>query len=57
VKRNCNPKSVQECWQCGGYYCSHSLRYNQSYQRKVIEISCSVGLNVIFDEDGKRIND
>ena len=51
----CTGKNADDCYECGQYFSLHSLHYDQSLKRKVTDISCSIGGNRQFDEDGNGI--
>jgi hypothetical protein len=55
VEIKCNGSTAQDCYECNQYFSSHSLHYCQVSKEKVSEISCSVGGNRTFDENGKMI--
>lgn len=56
VEIKCDGSTAQDCWECGKYFSSYSLHHCQIHKRKVSEISCSIGGNRTFDEDGKMID-
>lgn len=51
----CTGKDLDDCWECKQYFSSHSLHYDQTRHQKVVSISCSIGGNREFDEDGNEI--
>ena len=51
----CTGESVEDCYECNQYFSSHSLHYDQVRNQKVVDISCSIGGNKQFDEDGNEI--
>ena len=56
VEIKCNGETAEDCLECGKHFSSHSLRYCMVKKKKVSEVSCSIGGNRTFDEDGKRID-
>lgn len=56
VEIKCKGETAQDCWQCGRMFSSHSEHYCRTYKRKVSNVSCSIGGNRTFNEDGERIN-
>ncbi len=55
-KIECKGKAAQDCWNCGKYRSYHSEHYCSVYNKKVSEVSCGIGGNKVFDENGKRID-
>ena len=51
----CKGKKYGDCLNCNRYFSTHSLHYDRQKQRKVSEISCSIGGNRYFDEDGNEV--
>ncbi len=56
VKISCTGENYQDCGECGKYFSGHSLHYCPMNRQKVSEISCSIGGNRTFDEDGHWID-
>lgn len=55
VKIECNGKTANDCWECGRYYSSHSLHFCRMHNKKVQEVTCDIGGNRTFDEDGVEL--
>jgi len=55
-KEKCEAETESDCFDCGKMYSTHSLHYSSMYNRKVVEISCTIGGHRVFDETGMRIN-
>lgn len=56
IRIKCSGSTKEDCGRCGKYYSSHSSHYDKFYNRKVEEISCSIGGNRTWDaEDGRRL--
>ena len=51
----CTGKNLDDCWECKMYFSSHSLHYDPTCRQKVVDITCSIGGNKQFDEDGEEI--
>ena len=50
----CEGETVKDCWECNMYFSSYSLHYDSVLNQKVTDISCSIGGNRQFDEDGNE---
>lgn len=59
VKINCNGETAKDCWECGKYYSSYSSHYCDIYDKRIVEINCSIGGNRVFEDNdnntGKRL--
>lgn len=60
VKIKCNGKSAKDCWECGKFFSAHSSHYDNYYNRRVVEFSCCIGGNRIYEDDdenkGRRLS-
>ncbi len=56
VEITCNGKNRDDCYECNKYWSSHSLHYCTVEHKKISTITCSIGGDRIFDEDGNWIN-
>jgi hypothetical protein len=52
----CDGKTATDCWDCGKWRSSHSEHYDSYYDRKVSTVSCGIGGNRTFDDNGNRID-
>ncbi len=52
----CTGETLADCMECGSYHSSHSLHYDHTYKEKVVDISCCIGGNKTFNEQGKEID-
>jgi transcription elongation factor Elf1 len=52
---NCSGKTVFDCLQCQRYYSSHSLHEVVGRSDKISSISCSIGGNRDFNEEGDLV--
>lgn len=59
VAIKCNGNCAKDCYECRRYFSSHSSHYDSYYDRNIVEISCSIGGNRIFEDNddntGKRL--
>ncbi len=55
----CNGTCVKDCFDCNKYYSFHSSHYDSFYNRRIIEISCCIGGNRIYEDNddntGRRL--
>lgn len=52
----CIGQNKDDCSECNIYSSSHSLHYDNYLKKKISEISCSIGGNRKFNEEGKRVD-
>lgn len=55
IKAVCTGKNEDDCNECQRWYSAHSLHYDAVYNKKVSEITCSIGGHKVFDEDGYEV--
>ena len=51
----CNGKTMNDCLQCRQYFSLHSLHCEQGRADKTTTISCSIGGDKRFDENGNLV--
>lgn len=56
----CKGICAKDCWECGKYYSSHSSHYDTYYDKRIVEISCCIGGNRIYEDNadntGRRLS-
>ena len=50
----CNGNTVSDCWECRKYFSSHSSHYCDVYNKRIIEVTCSIGGHRVFEDDGNN---
>lgn len=51
----CNGKTENDCYKCGQYSSSDSLRFRKGQQEQTAEITCGIGGYRIFNKNGERV--
>jgi hypothetical protein len=51
----CTGKTLGDCLDCGVFFSSHSLHYCRVEKMKVSTVSCQIGGNKKFNEQGDEV--
>ena len=51
----CTGKTQSDCWKCNRFYSSHSLHREEGRTDETITVSCSIGGDRRFDENGAEL--